>query len=149
MVLVNGSEGIGTGWSSSVPCYNPVDIIANIKKMLASEPMEEMTPWYKGYRGSLAYDPEKQNYVVYGIYEKIGENCIQITELPLHQWTQPYKDFLESLTKEGQTENQFPTILVSSSFFLSRSSRSSLLFSSLLFSSRSSLCFVSLLMNAN
>lgn len=30
-VLINGSDGIGTGWSSSVPSYNPRDIIANIR----------------------------------------------------------------------------------------------------------------------
>ncbi|PPR98423.1 hypothetical protein GOBAR_AA22235 [Gossypium barbadense] len=29
MVLVNGSEGIGTGWSSYIPNYNPRDIVAN------------------------------------------------------------------------------------------------------------------------
>lgn len=27
LVLVNGADGIGTGWSTSVPCYNPLDII--------------------------------------------------------------------------------------------------------------------------
>lgn len=26
MVLVNGSEGIGTGWSTDIPCYNPREI---------------------------------------------------------------------------------------------------------------------------
>ena len=28
MVLVNGAEGIGTGWSSKVPNYDPREIIA-------------------------------------------------------------------------------------------------------------------------
>ena len=28
MVLVNGSEGIGTGWSTFIPNYNPRDIVA-------------------------------------------------------------------------------------------------------------------------
>ncbi|GJX51727.1 DNA topoisomerase 2-like protein, partial [Tanacetum coccineum] len=34
MVLVNESEGIGTGWSSFIPNYNPRDIIANLKRLL-------------------------------------------------------------------------------------------------------------------
>ena len=50
MVLVNGSEGIGTGWSSFVPNYNPRDIIANIKHMLNDEPLQPMVPWYKGFK---------------------------------------------------------------------------------------------------
>lgn len=50
MVLVNGSEGIGTGWSTYVPNYNPRDIVANIMRLLKNEPMVPMDPWYKGFR---------------------------------------------------------------------------------------------------
>ena len=45
MVLINGAEGIGTGWSSSVPNYNPREVVANIKRMIAGEATEPMTPW--------------------------------------------------------------------------------------------------------
>lgn len=34
MVLVNGSEGIGTGYSTFVPNYNVRDIVANIKRLM-------------------------------------------------------------------------------------------------------------------
>ena len=34
MVLVNGVDGIGTGWSSQIPNYNPREIIANIRQHL-------------------------------------------------------------------------------------------------------------------
>lgn len=27
MVLINGANGIGTGWMTNIPCYNPIDII--------------------------------------------------------------------------------------------------------------------------
>lgn len=53
MVLVNGSDGIGTGWSSAIPNYNPTDIIANLRKKMRGEPMETMHPWYRGFRVSL------------------------------------------------------------------------------------------------
>lgn len=32
--LVNGAEGIGTGWSTNVPCFNPRDCVENIKRKL-------------------------------------------------------------------------------------------------------------------
>ena len=32
MILVNGMNGIGTGFSTSIPKYNPIDIIDNIKE---------------------------------------------------------------------------------------------------------------------
>lgn len=37
MVLVNGAEGIGTGWSTKLPNYDVREIIANIKRMLDGE----------------------------------------------------------------------------------------------------------------
>lgn len=49
MVLVNGSEGIGTGWSSFVPQYNPREIAENITRMLDGQEPLPMTPWYRGF----------------------------------------------------------------------------------------------------
>ena len=52
-VLVNGSEGIGTGWSSYVPNYNPRDTIANIRRLLNGDATEPMDPWYKWFKGTI------------------------------------------------------------------------------------------------
>jgi DNA topoisomerase-2 len=35
LVLVNGAEGIGTGWSTEIPQFNPRDIVANLRRMMA------------------------------------------------------------------------------------------------------------------
>lgn len=52
MVLVNGSEGIGTGWSTYIPNYNPRDIVANIRRLLNGQPTVPMHPWYRGFKVS-------------------------------------------------------------------------------------------------
>ncbi|XP_042515857.1 DNA topoisomerase 2-like isoform X3 [Macadamia integrifolia] len=99
-VLINGSEGIGTGWSSYIPNYNPRDIIANIRHLLNGEPMEPMDPWYKGFKGSIEKTATKEtgvSYTVSGIIEEINNTTIRITELPIRRWTQEYKEFLESI----------------------------------------------------
>lgn len=49
MVLVNGAEGIGTGWSTFIPNYSPREIAANLKRLLAGQPLEPMQPWYRGF----------------------------------------------------------------------------------------------------
>ena len=36
MILVNGSEGIGTGYSTFVPNYNPREIVANLMKLMSN-----------------------------------------------------------------------------------------------------------------
>ena len=51
--LVNGAEGIGTGWSTFIPCFNPRDIVENLKRLMKNEPYEMMYPWYKGFTGSI------------------------------------------------------------------------------------------------
>ena len=34
MILVNGAQGIGTGFSTKVPPYNPIEIITNLKNII-------------------------------------------------------------------------------------------------------------------
>jgi DNA topoisomerase-2 len=45
MVLINGAEGIGTGWSTSIPNYNPRDIVDNIRRLMNGEEVVPMLPW--------------------------------------------------------------------------------------------------------
>lgn len=54
MVLVNGSDGIGTGWSSYIPNFNPADIVANLRRKLDGEDMQPMHPWYRGFKVRLS-----------------------------------------------------------------------------------------------
>ncbi len=46
LVLVNGSDGIGTGWSSTIQNHNPRDIIDNIRKMINGDEPEQMHPFF-------------------------------------------------------------------------------------------------------
>ena len=97
-VLANGSEGIGTGWSSYIPNYNPREIVANVKCLLNGEEMIPMNPWYRGFKGTIEKSAKEASYVVSGVLEEINDTTIRITELPIRRWTQDYKEFLESIT---------------------------------------------------
>jgi DNA topoisomerase-2 len=98
---VNGSYGIGTGWSTDIPQHNPLDIIRNIRKYIKGELMEPLFPWYRGFEGSIMKDTDSDNYISKGKYEVISINGnqakINITELPIGTWTDKYKEFLESI----------------------------------------------------
>ena len=48
MILVNGADGIGTGWMTKIPNFNPRDLVANLKRMLDGEEPLTMLPWFKG-----------------------------------------------------------------------------------------------------
>jgi len=53
LALVNGAEGIGTGWSTFIPQHNPRDVVDNIRRLMRGEPYQPMAPWYKGYTGTI------------------------------------------------------------------------------------------------
>ncbi|CAE7561257.1 top2 [Symbiodinium natans] len=92
LVLVNGAEGIGTGWSTFLPNYHPRDIIANLKRYLRCQPVQDMCPWYSGFKGSIVLSPDKVGYESVGVIEKRGPTTLEITELPIRKWTQDYKE---------------------------------------------------------
>jgi DNA topoisomerase-2 len=97
-VLVNGQKGIGTGFSTSIPSYNPLDLIQYLRAQLtataATQP--DLLPYYEEFQGTVArISPSK--YLIKGVYEKTAEDRIIIRELPIGTWTMPYITFLEEL----------------------------------------------------
>ena len=54
MVLINGVDGIGTGWSSKVPNYNPRDVISNLRRKIEGDNLEPMKPYYAGFTGEVS-----------------------------------------------------------------------------------------------
>ena len=101
MVLVNGAEGIGTGWSTSIPCYNPREIIENIKGRLDGSEFKPMVPWFKGFIGDIT-EASKGGYNIEGKVNIIDDDAFEITELPIGKWTKDYKAFLESMINPAE-----------------------------------------------
>jgi DNA topoisomerase-2 len=102
MVLVNGADGIGTGWSSSIPNYNPMDIVENLRIRMqegsSKEDMKPMTPWFRGFTGRTE-DMGGDRFKFTGTIRQISDNEIEVTELPVRFWTQDFKDKLEDIIK--------------------------------------------------
>eukprot|EP00158_Paraphelidium_tribonemae_P010151 Partr_v1_DN36310_c0_g1_i1_m38203 putative Control of topological states of DNA by transient breakage and subsequent rejoining of DNA strands. Topoisomerase II makes double-strand breaks len=60
LVLVNGAEGIGTGWSTSVPQYHPRHVIDAVARALdayegSAKPVAPppLVPWWRGFTGAV------------------------------------------------------------------------------------------------
>ena len=67
MILVNGSEGVGTGWSTFIPTFNPLDIIENILLLLENKNLKEMKMWSNGFKGNIRKEgkEKKDNENIY------------------------------------------------------------------------------------
>ena len=99
MVLVNGAEGIGTGWSTSIPEYNPIELAKNLIRKIRGQNMEKMLPWYRGFHGKIYECIDNKgisSFVSSGIINVDEEKeIVEINELPVHEFTRDYKTFLE------------------------------------------------------
>ncbi|KAL9179430.1 hypothetical protein ACHAXT_008720 [Thalassiosira profunda] len=93
MLLVNGSEGIGTGWSSNVRSHNPREIISNLRRLIDNEETEEMHPYFAGWSGEIIAETGKREgcYIVRGKIERTNSTTLLITELPVGTSTEAYK----------------------------------------------------------
>jgi len=123
MCLVNGAKGIGTGYSTDIPCFNPYDIINNLICMIEDRDNEmvDLIPWYRGYTGKI----ERKNidtFLTHGIY-KPYDNKVYISELPVQFGSEAYlknikkKTFINNIN-DGALANKIDIELVLEPEFL-------------------------------
>jgi DNA topoisomerase-2 len=108
MVLVNGTKGIGTGFSTDIMCHNPLQIIDHIQAMLLKKPEAEwgpIDPYYRGFKGSitaLTSSGSGGKFLIRGIHAvDATKKQVRVTELPVGHWTEDFKKHLESLIETG------------------------------------------------
>ena len=103
MILVNGSKGIGTGFSTDIMSYNPLQIICYLKNKLVGTLVEDdnnFIPFYEGFTGTIEKIGSTK-FLIKGKYEKVGPDTIRIVELPVGLWTESFKEHLENLIEPG------------------------------------------------
>ncbi|KHJ30388.1 putative dna topoisomerase 2 [Erysiphe necator] len=105
MVLINGADGIGTGWSTTIPNYHPIDIVNNLKRRMGrlddskeEKPFETMKPWFRGWKGNVE-EAGPMRYNFNGVARLAAPSEVEITELPIRMWTDDFKAKLEDIIK--------------------------------------------------
>jgi DNA topoisomerase II len=102
MLLVNGCQGIGTGWSSTIPTFNPLDVLNYIRAKLNNDSkLPEIRPFARGFTGTIEKRSTGDGYTSIGRAIKLNKSTILIDELPLRCWTANYKNFLLDLQQKG------------------------------------------------
>lgn len=116
MVLVNGSDGIGSGWSSTIPNYNPKEIVGMVRTWLDNqdydpnpvngttiEIFDALTPWYRGFKGVIE-DAGKGRYVSKGISTHTDDGVV-ISEIPIGHTIQQLQEQLDKLREDKKIKN--------------------------------------------
>ena len=99
MILVNGAEGIGTGFSCYVPPYDISILKHNIICALDQVAMVPMVPHFKGFKGKITKTKD-HTWVMEGVFAVEGSQ-IHVTELPPGKWIQDFKEHLDALLEKG------------------------------------------------
>ena len=104
MILVNGSKGIGTGFSTDIPCFNPLELIDYIHKKIENDTYTyDFVPHYKGFTGTIEKDGDRR-FITTGKYT-IEKNVIVITELPIGLWNEDYILHLEKCITDNKLKD--------------------------------------------
>lgn len=103
-VLVNGCEGMGTGWSTLIPSFDPIDVIDNLLAIMEGKVcfydntftnycknMKQMSMWVRGFTGTII--PDGSRFITSGKATRKGKSVV-IDELPVGKWTDDYKEWL-------------------------------------------------------
>lgn len=103
-VLLNGISGIGTGWATDIPAFDPKVVIDAVLTMLSYDSITYIYPWYKDFKGTLTENTTSGLYTV-------QDNVITVTELPIGMWTDTFKEKLKKNEKYvvKYTENHTDT----------------------------------------
>jgi DNA topoisomerase-2 len=111
-ILLNGAEGIGTGWSTSIPSYDPVQLAKQVVTRIKNDGNfggRGLLPWARGFSGKIY--PQKgsattqRGFFTQGVATRLTKTSIEITELPVGTWTNDYKEFLVELVKDGSIKS--------------------------------------------
>jgi|APGre2960657373_1045057.scaffolds.fasta_scaffold02440_4 DNA topoisomerase-2 len=123
MVLINGGLGIGTGFSTNIPCHNPTDVynlcikiidaldkdgtfidtkqeLQNANALIEKAHLAEIKPWYLGFQGDIIAHKEA-SFSSTGKWRWMDDNTVEVLELPVGTWTEDYKDFLSKMISDG------------------------------------------------
>ena len=104
MILVNGAQGIGTGFATCVPCFSVTDLITCCKSIAQGEPQPNcnLRPFYRGFSGRI--EISNKGVITHGILHKNEiNNSISITELPIQKWTDPFLSELKACAEGIKT----------------------------------------------
>ena len=132
-VLVNGANGVGTGYSTDIPAYNPLVLSNNMRYYIQQErdrqratngatteskkhsgvgKLQDLVPWYKNFTGTISLlENDRTRGVINGVCAKLDDTSIEITDLPVGTWTQQYKETVLETMLHPKRNDIAPSIL--------------------------------------
>ena len=90
MFLVNGMNGIGSGYSTDTPCHCVKSVISALRGLLRGEDNVTIKPYWNGFKGETGYTEEGRAYSR-GLFERVNATTLHITEVPVGWFSKVYE----------------------------------------------------------
>lgn len=101
LLLINGSEGISSGYASKILPRNPLEIQKYIEYYLlhpnAPKKPFNNKPFYRNFKGTIVQGDEKHKWEILGTFIRNTNGTVKITELPVGTNLKQYIKTLEKL----------------------------------------------------
>lgn len=97
MILVNGSEGMGTGHACKILQHDPKVVRDHVIEILSGRtPKKRLIPSWRGHTGKIEMTDSGQ-VSVQGSFKRLNTTTIEITELPVWMYQDDFKEILLKL----------------------------------------------------
>ena len=98
VILVNGSEGISSGFAQKILPRDYKKLKKYISDKLAGKnPRGDFTPYFNGFNGTVEQGETPNQWLIKGTIQKIAKNKVLITEVPIGYDLKSYLKVLDSL----------------------------------------------------
>jgi len=98
ILLINGSEGLSSGFAQKILPRNPAEIKKHLKaKLNGKSPKSELVPWYKGFAGTIKKGINPGQWYIDGVCCVKGTNKVLISEVPVGYNLKGYIKVLDEL----------------------------------------------------
>ena len=100
-VLINGSLGVGVGFSSNILNRNPIDIINACESLLKDKKMLDVKPYNQFFKGDYIRDTTNpKKWFIRGKFDIVNTSTIKISELPPSMTYEDYEKILDKLVED-------------------------------------------------
>lgn len=98
ILLINGSEGVSSGFAQKILPRDPKKIRQYIKTVVSGKSSRyDFAPWYNGFNGTVEQGDNPAQWLIKGTIERKGINKVLITEVPVGYDLKGYMKVLDDL----------------------------------------------------
>jgi len=102
VLLLNGAEGVSSGFAQKILPRNPKDVKQHILDKLSTGSSQiELKPWFRNFTGSITFGENPNQYNIYGNATRVKFNTVEITEVPVGYTLKGYIKVLDALEDKG------------------------------------------------